>query len=467
MRRMERYQRLFSRFTNWNRTDRLKIQLKEYVDVTFSSLWSRQLIYIAALLISAYYFDPIIAVITITAVEVAEIIDVFIARKIINWADDSPGHARLWLIFTAASALLSSMAVAAFILAIAIQQESGGHFTPLFFLIAASLFAAMNNHQLPIVLALRLTVYGLAFLIIAFLDIYRLNPPLSSPVWLEFFTTLFAMYFIIGNSLVFFRLYRSLQSKIREIERKQRETKVAYKAKSQFVSNLSHELKTPLTAINGSLGLAVSGNAGELPGTVARLLEVAERKSKHLAALVNDLFDVQAMEADELILDQETINLRELVDESVEKYKTDAEKSGIKLISDIPAQDVWIRGDHGRVAQVMASLLSNAIKFSSEGAEVNVALKQSPRTAFISVTDTGVGIPEGSEDAVFGYFGQVDSSDRRQVGGSGLGLYIAKMIVEKHGGKIHYSSELGKGTVFLVELGRVDYVPTHAPDNPT
>ena len=140
--------------------------------------------------------------------------------------------------------------------------------------------------------------------------------------------------------------------------------------------------------------------------------------------------------------------------EAVEANRGYADSLGMEIETDFPdaLEDVSINGDTRRLMQVMSNIVSNALKFSKEGGCVRVGYEVSGDKVRLLVTDNGIGIPEGSEDQVFWKFTQVDSTDQREVGGTGLGMNITRKIVENHGGTITYESEVGQGTTFIVEL---------------
>lgn len=236
------------------------------------------------------------------------------------------------------------------------------------------------------------------------------------------------------------------------------ERKRAEKIKSEFISTVSHELRTPLTSIRGSLGLLSGGVAGELSEQASKLLEIANQNTERLLALINDLLDMEKMTTGNISFQFKNMAIMPFIVESVKINQNFAEQHRvrfeiIKAISD----DHCVHGDSHRLAQVMSNLLSNAAKFSppDEVVEINVSRKQG--TIRISVTDHGHGIPEDFRDLVFDKFTQSDSSDTRKVGGTGLGLSISRAIMEKHGGRIDFVTQTGKGTSFYIELLEILY----------
>jgi len=232
-------------------------------------------------------------------------------------------------------------------------------------------------------------------------------------------------------------------------------TKAALEVKSQFLSTVSHELRTPLTSIMGSLDLVNSGILGEVPEKLKNVIGIAGKNGHRLANLIDDLLDLQKIEAGEIAFHFKPLDANDLVNEAVESTTGYASKLGIQVITLPCSEECLFMGDHNRLIQVMNNLLSNALKFSDEGGTVKVSVETHDARIRISVHDEGMGIPKDAKDRVFGKFSQVDSSDVRKVGGTGLGLNITKQIVERHNGIIDYVSELGVGTTFFVEFDRL------------
>lgn len=430
-------------------------RIRDYLALSRTLILQRQGSFLAVSLLAAFYFNPVITAICYAAVFLTEIQDQILAFRARSWDGKDPVIGRRFLRKIAVNTILSALAISISFISLALQQNSGGHFAPLFFLFSAALFAAMYNSQMIGILLLRLSIYAGAFLFIAFLDVVRYRPALSSNIWLEFFTIIFVLYFIFDISLKFYRSYQERAEQLKLIREENEKTKAAYEVKSQFLSTVSHELRTPLTSIKGSLDLVNSGVLGQVPVSLKPALTIAAKNSQRLANLIDDLLDLQKMEAGEMKFHFETMNVNELVKEAVESTTGYAAKLGIHVTTILPARELMIRGDHDRLIQVMNNLLSNALKFSNEGGSVRIQVSENGNRVRISVEDDGIGIPENAREQVFGKFSQVDSSDIRKVGGTGLGLNITKQIVERHQGVIDYESEKGAGTTFYVEFDQV------------
>jgi PAS domain S-box-containing protein len=229
------------------------------------------------------------------------------------------------------------------------------------------------------------------------------------------------------------------------------ERKNIERVKDEFISTVSHELRTPLTAIKGSIGLLCSGAIAELPNKAQSLADMAYKNTNHLVALVNDILDIEKLGTDQMTFDFQPTDLTTLVKEAIADNQGYADEYSVQFqLGD--TEGVQVNCDPRRMKQVLANLLSNAAKFSDKDGTVKVSVHRQDVFARLSVSDHGVGIPEGFHDKVFDRFTQSDSSDTRKVGGTGLGLNISQKIVERHGGTIGFDSTPGVGTTFQVEL---------------
>ncbi len=456
---MTQVEKSFRNASPWDSVSHLEQRLKDYVAIGRKLIWQRQAIFLAATVLAAVYFNPFSAILCYVGVLTTEVMDIILNRRIAHWTDHSERKARQFLFWVIANTMLSAGAICLFVIKTALQQPSGGHFTPLFFLFAASLFAAMNNHQLIPVLILRLIVYAATFLYLSLMDILPAPPAITAQPWLEFFTTIFVLYFILDCSFVFLKLYRRNLKQMDDLRVEHEKTLQAYEVKSKFLATVSHELRTPLTSIKASIDLINMGIVGSLPEKMVPVLQNAGKNSKRLADLINDLLDIQKIEAGEMVYRFSAINARDLVLESLEANRGLADQLDIGLESSFPQTDAYLEGDESRLMQVMANLLSNALKFSQKGSKVTVSVHCDSGRVRISVRDNGVGIAAEMRHLVFGKFTQIDNSDQRQVGGTGLGMHISKQIVERHGGIIDFTGEIGHGTTFFVEFAEIKATP--------
>ncbi|PLL11483.1 sensor histidine kinase [Tabrizicola sp. TH137] len=431
---------------------RLEKQVRDYVNGGLVLFWKRQTIYGAAALLCGFYYDVEIAVFCYLFIQFCEFSDTWVSLRIVRWKGGSLREARRYRNLLFLTATLSSISVALWAGIVAHLEGISSHFMPLFFLFAAGLFAAVNNHQIPQILLLRLVVYTGVFLYIPISDLLAVMPPLKNFLWLQLFTVVFVLFFVIECSIIFLRLYRRGLDQLDELRRERDRVQAAYEVKSQFVSVVSHELRTPLTSINGALGLLRTGAYDNDPAKARNILEIAHKNSIRLSALINDLLDLQKLESGQMSYSFDEVDLSDIVDECIAAMETFAQSYGISFDFSPSLQPVFVRADRDRLHQVLDNLFSNAVKFSRRGEKVEVRIRRTGGRAWVEVQDHGIGIPPNSREKVFGKFTQVDSSDRRSHGGTGLGLCIAQEIMAAHGGSVDYTSTLGEGTTFVIDF---------------
>lgn len=222
--------------------------------------------------------------------------------------------------------------------------------------------------------------------------------------------------------------------------------------KDEFVSVVSHELKTPLTAIRGALELVSNGVLGPLPGGAAELLSVAAEHSVRLTELIDDLLEAQRVVASELRLERAPTELAPLLARALERNAAALHARAGRFELHNQDAPVVVHADARRLQQVLARLLSNAVRHSPQGASVSVAVEARAGSVRVTVADQGPGVPAAFRDRIFQRFAQADGSATRSLGGAGLGLYLSKAVVEAHGGTLGFESEPGARTAFHLEL---------------
>ena len=226
------------------------------------------------------------------------------------------------------------------------------------------------------------------------------------------------------------------------------ERKAIERMKNDFIATVNHELRTPLTSMLGSLGLVREGSAGELPPEARRFVEIAYANSERLAELVNDILDMERIEAGRMPMRLETVETGALIARAIELNAAYGERHGVRFALVAGGSAASVRADPDRLMQVLTNLLSNAAKYSPAGGEVAIATADAGRHLRISVTDRGPGVPADFRARLFGKFEQAD----RAHGGTGLGLAISKALVERMDGRIGCDSEPGRGACFWVEI---------------
>lgn len=224
------------------------------------------------------------------------------------------------------------------------------------------------------------------------------------------------------------------------------------KLKDEFISVVSHELRTPLTSIRGALGILLGSKLEKFDEKTLKMLRIAEHNNERLINLINDILDVENIETGEFNLKISTIDLNKLTEETITSNRLFDGKLGSTIIINKASHDVLVKGDVEKLKLVITHLVTNAIKFSPEGSEVQVNVFNSENVARVAVADHGEGIAEDFQKKLFKKFEQADSSATRKIGGVGLGLSLCKSIIEKHHGKIGYTTKLHEGSTFYFDL---------------
>jgi signal transduction histidine kinase len=236
----------------------------------------------------------------------------------------------------------------------------------------------------------------------------------------------------------------------RELVQTQTALQESERVKDEFLSVAGHELRTPLTSIRGSLGLLDAGVLGKLPEEAENMVAIAVLNTDRLVRLINDILDIERMAAGRLSLTPAKVDATDLVNQSIQVVQATADAAGVELRSDV--QPLTVSADADRIVQTLVNLLGNAIKFSPAGSAVTVTVTRDKDGALFSVRDTGRGIPADRLEGIFERFRQVDASDSREKGGTGLGLPIARGIVEQHGGRMWAESCPGEGSTLRFTL---------------
>ncbi len=236
-----------------------------------------------------------------------------------------------------------------------------------------------------------------------------------------------------------------------ETERAREAAEQANRVKSQFLANMSHELRTPLNAILNFTGFVADGVLGPVNDQQADSLNKVIGSSEHLLSLINDILDLTKIEVGMMDLFIQDVDINTALDSALATAKGLVKDKPIDIIAEIDPDLPAISGDRRRIRQILLNLVSNAVKFTSEGS-ITLKAYRSDDMIEISVADTGVGIAPEQYDTVFATFQQANKHDLSDTPGTGLGMPITKAFVEAHGGRIWFNSEVGKGTTFFVTL---------------
>ena len=223
--------------------------------------------------------------------------------------------------------------------------------------------------------------------------------------------------------------------------------------KSEFVSTVSHELRTPLASILGFTELII--NRDLKPDKQKKYLNTIYGEAKRLTALINDFLDVQRMEAGKQTYEKKYIEVLPIMERVVENQEVNVIKHQINIHNN--EKNIFILGDRSKLEQAFTNIVSNAIKYSPDGGNIDISFYQEGGMLKVAVKDEGLGIPESARDKLFTKFYRIDNSDRRKIGGTGLGLAIVKEIMSAHEGDITIVSEYGKGSTFIMSFPIVEW----------
>jgi signal transduction histidine kinase len=222
--------------------------------------------------------------------------------------------------------------------------------------------------------------------------------------------------------------------------------------KSEFLTSMSHELRTPLNSIIGFADIILQGIDGPLTEHALTDITAIHNSGKHLLNLINDLLDLSKIEAGRMELARVPLSIPDLFSEVAATASSLLTKKPVDLVFDLPDEAPPIWADPLRISQILLNLVSNAIKFTEEGTVTMAAKPIEGNLMQVSVTDTGIGIPDDKFDLVFEHFRQVDSRTNRKFQGTGMGLAIARQLAELHGGRMWLESAVGEGTTFYFSI---------------
>lgn len=247
----------------------------------------------------------------------------------------------------------------------------------------------------------------------------------------------------------------SLRQRTRSAEQAARiETELANKVKSEFISNMSHELRTPLNTVLGFSKLLTDHDKRKLPDTeVVDYATLIHDAASHLLSVINDILDISKIQSGRYSLDSSEVNLEEIIEAVISQTRLSAAEANIKVQSRIALNLPVVKGDAKKLRQIFANLITNAIKFSKRGDTVTISVAPSnERGITVVIRDTGIGMTSEVLDIAQTPFGQADGGRDRMNEGTGLGLPIAKALIELHGGKLQITSTKGEGTEAAVIL---------------
>ncbi len=241
-----------------------------------------------------------------------------------------------------------------------------------------------------------------------------------------------------------------LRRRNQALEKVNEELKELDELKSEFVSMVSHELRAPLTNINGSIELLLEGSGACYDPQHREMLQIVGEQSQRLTRLVQGILNVSRIEAGQLVLQPQAFNILALIEKVIDVWETRGIANRLERPRTMNLPSVW--ADRDRTEEILFNLIDNAIKYSPEGAPIRIEAEANGRFVSVSVSDRGIGIPEDEMNRIFEKFHRVDRKDAMESYGHGLGLYICRRLVEAQGGQIWVESVIGEGSTFRFSL---------------
>ena len=223
-------------------------------------------------------------------------------------------------------------------------------------------------------------------------------------------------------------------------------------AKDEFVSIASHQLRTPLTSVKGYISMLIEGDAGKITKNQKVLLEEAFNSSERMVRLINDFLNVSRLQTGKFMIDLKSVNLAKVVEQELDSLKTNADSRNMKFSYKMPKNIPVVNLDEGKIRQVIMNFADNALYYSHEKANIKVELKVEKDDIVFTIKDTGIGVPRAEQSKLFTKFYRASNARRQRPDGTGVGLFMAKKVIDAHGGHVVFESIEGKGSVFGFRL---------------
>ncbi|HET7630483.1 MAG TPA: HAMP domain-containing sensor histidine kinase, partial [Candidatus Saccharimonadales bacterium] len=241
----------------------------------------------------------------------------------------------------------------------------------------------------------------------------------------------------------------SATSKLRQNNRQLRQLD---EAKDEFISMASHQLRTPLTTVKGYLSMLMEGDAGKLTKTQQKLTEEAFNSSQRMVFLINDFLNVSRLQTGRFELEKHPVDLGEVLDQEIGQLQVMAKSRQMKLDCRADKAIPLMELDETKLRQVMMNFVDNAIYYSPAGSTIKINLRLTDHAVEFKVTDQGIGVPKSEQAGLFGKFYRASNARKQRPDGTGVGLYMAKKVIDEHGGEVIFASQLGKGSTFGFRL---------------
>ena len=288
-----------------------------------------------------------------------------------------------------------------------------------------------------------LTPFGVGEQMLGFVTVKRLGP--GRPWSAAEIGAVESIAADIGRGLHHARLYEAENRLVEDL-------KAVDQAKSDFFATVSHELRAPLTSIEGYVEMLAEGEGGPVTGEQRKMLDVVDRSAVRLRNLIDDVFTLSKLESGAFTTVMRPVEVAEVISAAADELQPEMTRHGLTLTSDCPHHGLTVQGDAGQLGRVLVNLLSNAVKFTPEGGRITVTATAAGGSAVMTVTDTGIGIPAKDQQELFTRFFRASNAVQQSIPGTGLGLAIVRTIVTNHGGDITLTSHEGQGTTFTIRI---------------
>lgn len=220
------------------------------------------------------------------------------------------------------------------------------------------------------------------------------------------------------------------------------------KAKDEFVSMASHQLRTPLTSVKGYISMVLDGDAGQVSSSQRQLLDEAFNSSERMVRLINDFLNVSRIQTGKFIIDKHPIDMSQLIEQEIDSLQSSAIVHNMKFIYNPPKNFPMVDIDEGKIRQVVMNFADNAIYYSNDNSDININLSVDSDNIVFTIKDTGIGVPAAEQDELFTKFYRASNAKKQRPDGTGVGLYLAKKIINAHKGKVIFESAQDKGSTF-------------------
>jgi signal transduction histidine kinase len=247
-------------------------------------------------------------------------------------------------------------------------------------------------------------------------------------------------------------LEKRINDATHELRRSNDQLRQADEAKDEFVSMASHQLRTPLTSIKGYISMVLEGDAGKITPMQKKLLGEAFTSSERMVHLIGDFLNVSRLQTGKFVLDKSLVNLADLIEEEVDSLKETARTRSLKLQYHKPSRVPSLYIDGGKIHQVIMNFIDNAIYYSTEHTTITVRLAVEDGDVLFEVDDTGIGVPKSQQVRLFTKFFRATNARKQRPDGTGIGLFLAKKVIDAHGGNMVFESIEGEGSTFGFRL---------------